>query len=240
MSDKDLQHAVLNFAARFSIPVYFGHKTPQLRVVGNNGTGAFVRMNSRFIGITCFHIIDAYRKRRAAGEADFFYFGDVPIDPEGLLISQSERLDLVTFDFQNLVGRSPRFAPENFYVPHRWPPSEVELGNLIVLVGFPGVWTEQTGLFHLEFSAYSFGGIIDSFGEEHIYTRLLPGESIAILQQKPGPESVGGISGAPVFLWRESPIWAAELVGFVKEYQESLDLLYIRRATSLDDDGKVL
>jgi hypothetical protein len=238
--DHDLQNAILGFAAPFTTPVYFGTRSRDYSLNLNNGTGAMVRIDSNFMGVTCYHVLDGYRRRRLAGDAEFFYFGDTPIDPESLLIAESKRLDLVTFNLNEIVGTSSRLSATNFYVPHRWPPTEIANGDLIVFLGFPGEWREQRDSFNLEFSAFSFGGIVDSFGEEHIYTRLLPDESITIMRERSGPDFVGGVSGAPVFAWRQEPIWSAELVGFVSDYQESLDLVYIRRATCLDVTGQFL
>jgi hypothetical protein len=48
---------------------------------------------------------------------------------------------------------------------------------------------------------------------------------------------LGGLSGGPVFVWRRGVIARAELIGFIKEYQENLDLLYVRRANCITVDG---
>jgi hypothetical protein len=42
-----------------------------------------------------------------------------------------------------------------------------------------------------------------------------------------------------VFVWRKTPILVAELVGFIYEYQESLDLMFVRSATVIRDDGRI-
>ncbi len=49
--------------------------------------------------------------------------------------------------------------------------------------------------------------------------------------------SLGGLSGGPVFVWRKEPILIAELVGFICEYQHTLDLMYIRLANVIREDG---
>jgi hypothetical protein len=48
---------------------------------------------------------------------------------------------------------------------------------------------------------------------------------------------LGGLSGGPVFVWRKTPILIAELVGFIYEYQESLDLMLVRSAAVIRADG---
>ena len=46
------------------------------------------------------------------------------------------------------------------------------------------------------------------------------------------------MSGGPVFVWRETGVLLAEIVGFIYEYQESLDLLFIRTANVLRNYGR--
>lgn len=48
---------------------------------------------------------------------------------------------------------------------------------------------------------------------------------------------LGGMSGGPVFAWRGLK---ADLVGFIYEYSQTLDLLYIRSAHCIDVNGKLL
>jgi len=40
-----------------------------------------------------------------------------------------------------------------------------------------------------------------------------------------------------VFVWRKTPFLFAELVGFIYECQESLDVMLIRSAAVIRDDG---
>ena len=51
--------------------------------------------------------------------------------------------------------------------------------------------------------------------------------------------SLRGISGAPVFVWRRGPILYPELVGFVFEYLEDLDILKIRPASTILETGDI-
>lgn len=51
--------------------------------------------------------------------------------------------------------------------------------------------------------------------------------------------SLGGLSGGPVFAWRKMPLLIAEIVGFIYEYQESLDLMLVRSANVVREDGSI-
>ena len=76
-------------------------------------------------------------------------------------------------------------------------------------------------------------------GEDYLVTRIEPDECVAAIDSRLVIGSIGGLSGCPVFVWRVGLIVLAEFVGIVVEYHESLDLLYIRRANCLQDDGRL-
>ena len=81
---------------------------------------------------------------------------------------------------------------------------------------------------------------VASLGESHLQTRLDLSESISVLRDGLVLGDLGGLSGGPVMVWRTGPVLHAELVGVAVEYQESLDLLYVRRATCLDRNGSLV
>jgi hypothetical protein len=51
--------------------------------------------------------------------------------------------------------------------------------------------------------------------------------------------SIGGMSGGPVIAWRRGSIVTAELIGFIYEYGENFDLMYVRSASLLRPDGRL-
>ena len=207
----------------------------------NNGSGALLHLEGRYLGVTCQHVLAAYRKKKAENGMEFFYIGDAPVDPDTALVDESVRLDLVTFDLTGAVGSSSTLTAANFYDPRAWPPAEVNEGDIIALLGFPGVWREQPGRSHLEFSYLSQGAaVIESVGDEHFCARLALDESSYLIRHNDTLGCAGGLSGAPVFVWRNSVILTVELVGFVYEYEPTFDLLYIRRARCIDADGTLL
>lgn len=52
--------------------------------------------------------------------------------------------------------------------------------------------------------------------------------------------SLGGLSGGPVFVWRKTPLLVAELIGFIYEYQPDYDLMFVRLARVLREDGTIV
>lgn len=230
-STDQLQHLLTGWATPFAVPIWFGKRTPNSHLLTlRNGTGALLALDGRYLATTCHHVVEEYRTERSSGNADFFYIADVTLDPETAIVDEDSDSDLITLDISGLVGRSSRLASVNFFSPPRWPPAGVEEGDLITFVGFPGEWREQVAASHVNFHSFAYGGIIDSTGATRILTRLLLEQAKIIVQTKSGPSLVGGISGAPVFVWRLTPVMYAELVGFVTDHQDNYDLLLIQRA----------
>jgi hypothetical protein len=236
------QFELSRWTDRFSRPVYFGSQHENAYDLNvNSGTGCLLRLDGRYFGVTCHHVLAAYRERKANEEVEFFYFGEAPIDPEALLIDESERLDLVTFDLSSVIGFSDRLMPVNFYEPRVWPPGDVAEQDIISFVGFPGEWRQQAGRFDLEFASFSHSATyIESVGEEHLCAHVALEESTFLIRTRETTGFAGGLSGSPVFVLRNSQILTVELVGFIYEYQPTFDLLYIRRAKCVNVDGKLL
>ncbi len=169
-----------------------------------------------------------------------FHFGRVDFDPEEYIIAEDAQLDSVTFDLTEFVGRVEELTPLSFVEPIRWPPATVASDDVIAFAGFPGVWREQLSEGHLRFYSFSSGASpVSAIGDLHLVTRIEAEECVAAIRGGLVLGSLGGLSGGPVFVWRTAPILFAELVGFAMEYQETLDLLYIRRATCLDRAGRL-
>lgn len=221
--------------------MYFGRRNPnsnKLEVA--NGTGGLLRLGGKFLGVTCQHVITQYRAARHEGKADFFYFGDAAIDPDAALIDESERLDLAIFDLSDLAARTPFLRESNFYEPRVWPPAEVDESDVLAFVGFPGEWREQEGRLDLYFYKMNYGAAsIESVSEDRICSRLALDQVTYFVRNKTTFQSAGGLSGAPVFVWRRGVLLTGELVGFVYEHQATFDLLFIRRATCIQASGKL-
>ena len=241
-AQRTLHQEMARWAAPFARPVFFGNQRDAPgRLDVSSGTATLLQLGGRFIGVTCQHVVAAYRRRKRTGTADFFHFGDASIDPDEVLIDESERLDLITFDLSRVVDKTPMLAVGNFYVPRQWPPHDVSEHDVITFLGFPGVWRDQTTQTHFNFYHLGHGATsIDAIGEEHICSRIMFEESTHLVRNKQVLTSAGGLSGAPVFVWRTGTILTAELIGFIYEHQPGFDLLYIRRANRIEVTGKLL
>ena len=82
------------FPLRFAKAVFFGEKPSkdnQIKV--NNGTITLINLGGRLIGVTCFHVIDAYRQMNE-DDSCIFQIGNIEFEPLERIIDQSPEMDL--------------------------------------------------------------------------------------------------------------------------------------------------
>lgn len=228
------------YPVRFAHPVFLGESPhSSYRAELASGTGVLIRLAQSLIGVTCEHVLADFRRRRKLNPRTIFSFGRLPIDAEGRLIDEDTTVDLATFDLTELSGDLDDQG--RTVEPRTWPPGDFADDDVIAFAGFPGRWREQPGQGGLTFYSFSSGASpVTSVGPAHLYTRI---EIDKVLRAGVGRLNLGplgGLSGGPVFVWRRGLIATAELIGFIKEYQENLDLLLIRRATCIAADGTLI
>lgn len=227
------------YAGRLAQPVFFGESPNQAYSADLcSGSGCFILLGQRVLGVTCHHVLDGYRRKGPIGRG-FFQFGPVRFDPETCLLSESRPLDLVTFELtQYLDGERNGIERSKCIEPIRWPPGPIERDDVLAFAGYPGIWRSQPDLGYVRFYSFSSGTTaVDSLGDHHLVTRIQFDECVSDIAQGLVLGSLGGLSGGPVFAWRKTPILIAELIGFITEYQESFDLMYIRRASCISEAG---
>ena len=225
------------YPVRFSIPVFFGESPLSSYSASlNNASGTLIKLGGKYLALTCEHVLRAFRDMRNAKTV--FQFGLLAIDPDEELIAENRDYDLAVFDVTRFVGDHPDFTEARFVEPTIWPPRALSKEDVICLGGFPGIWRQQIDLAHLRFYSFSSGaGQIYSVGEHHLMTRIDVELCVSQFNNGVVMGSLGGLSGGPVLVWRKEPILTAELVGFVCEYQHTLDLMYIRLANVIREDG---
>jgi hypothetical protein len=229
---------ISKYAVRFATPVFFGESpNSSYSAPLRNGTATLLRLQDRFLGVTCQHVLDGYRRLKTAQNI-FFQLGPVRLDPEKHLISEDRKLDLAIIDLTPFVGKVSDLTEVSFVQPMTWPPREVSNEDVLCMSGFPGIWREQIDLGHVRFYSFSSGtGEVLSVRDNEIITTVQIQDCITQINYGKILGSLGGLSGGPVFVWRKTPILVAELVGFIYEYQESYDLMRVRAAKVIREDG---
>ncbi len=228
------------YPIRFSTPVFFGDSPfSSYSASLNNGTGSLLKLGDKYLGVTCEHVLRHYRSLNEPQTV--FHFGRVAINPEEYLIDESHNYDLAVFDLTTYLGVVPEFTGAKFVEPTTWPPRDVSPEDVICLGGFPGIWREQINLGHLRFYSFSSGAAqVHAVGEHHLVTRVEVEKCVTQFNNGLILGSLGGLSGGPVFAWRKKPILTAELVGFIYEYEDVYDLMHVRLANLIQEDGTLV
>ncbi|HEX8459717.1 MAG TPA: hypothetical protein VF656_20650 [Pyrinomonadaceae bacterium] len=238
-SDNPYYKELSRYPVRFARAVFLGQLPPfSDSLVMASATMTLIKFDDLFIGVTCQHVLAHYVKMREDHEDIVFQIGQAQFDPLQHLIHEDRERDLATFNLTPFVGKVKGVEESNFIEPLYWPPGDVLEDDLICLAGFPGIWREQLGLSELRFHSFSTGAtFIRAVGDEHFVIRINAEPHIVTIDKGKALGFLGGLSGGPVFCWRTRGLLWAELVGFIYEYQENLDLMYVRAAKVLNRDG---
>jgi hypothetical protein len=241
-----LQEALTHFVAGFMVPVYLGDapfaSVEQAKCF--NGTATLVHLGGRYLAVTCSHVLAAYRDQGSIFKRPHFQIGHLSLDPAAQLVDEDPKIDLAVLEIlpsQVIDEDFPELGlpRKRFFGPAIWPPEPVTNEDVVSFAGFPGTWREQNGVNSMSFFMFSHGAAgVYSAGENHFYSKF----EIEICEGKTYYNKkvvdLGGMSGGPVFRWRSGQV-RPDLVGFITEYQASLDLLHIRSSRVLGADGRL-
>jgi hypothetical protein len=226
------------FPLRFCQPTYFGAPpSPEHPVQINNGTVSLISLRRDYFAITCCHVLKAYRKRLAEDPRTLFAIGNCYLDPLSSLVAEEPALDVAVLRLTHAQAESVKRSSidgigEAFFEMNAWPPIPVQVDDYVAFGGFPGDLRRLTSFRDLDFGTYSSGAarVTDvhadycacKFEREYWITHFHEAE----------PESLGGLSGGPVFALRFSPagIMTYELAGIIFRMHEPSETLYIRQA----------
>jgi len=227
------------FPMRFAAGVFIGPTRRSLPLKPNNGTATLLRLDGRPLAVTCAHVVRNFRERPPASEPGF-WIGSLQIDPLERLLSHNSDLDLAVLDLTglDLSAISDHEIGSSFVVPFEWPSQRVKVGDFICFGGFPGVWREHRHNDEVVFQSFSVGASeVTAVGEDYMVCQL-DREYWVGSRGKRGLDlhEFGGMSGGPALIWRGL---RADLAGFIYEYSDTLDLLYIRSAHVLALDGSL-
>jgi hypothetical protein len=204
------------------------------RICGS-GTLSFVDTGEERLAITADHVYRAYLQDLEAGAVLECQFGGVLVRPERMLIARHPQLDVATF-------RMPTVAltkGASFHSARGWPPQQPKPGEWLFYAGYPGAHrvendsTIDAGLQTLlgPVSDVSGSTIVFCLDFESLHWPLHDGAEIN--------RRLGGMSGGPVFRLVEQGLTRLELVGFVYEHGEGLELVFARAAGVVASNGTI-
>jgi hypothetical protein len=243
-----LGEEMARFPLRFAAVLFFANRPKRgVALYARNGTLSLLELDHRHIGITCFHVLEKYRKKREQVPMLDIFLGLLELDPLSRIIDQDSSLDLVTLDLSGVDLKQVSDHPpigSTFFCPADWPCSEVKEGDFVAFGGFPGLLRVPLNFRDIEFRSFSHGACrVVSVHEDHLVCQFeredwLCPDNLGSHNALPevGQLDLGGLSGGPVFILRQLH-W--EFVGIIYEYSTEYELLRIRPSNLISSDGRI-
>ena len=201
----------------------------------HNGTICYMHTGERVIGVTADHVYRQYLKDKALYKAFGCQFGGSTVEPEKYLIDHDETIDLATFAVPEvLIGASGG----SIHYPLQWPTPALQEREVVLFGGYPGMLREEKAV-TADFPFQTFGSSVTAVSPDNIKLYLdMPNVYWPFHDTDRFNPEIGGISGGPVFrVIERAPIDRLELVGFIYEYSETLDVMFARHASIIKRDG---
>jgi hypothetical protein len=228
------------FPLRFCKPAYFG--VPPSRehpVVVNSGTASLLDLRGDLLAVTCHHVIEGYRRKLDEDRRCLFAIGNCYFDPLAQLVAEDRAIDVavlrLTAEQGAAITRKSNGMGEAFYQLGGWPPSAANVNDFVTYGGFPGDLRQRISFAELSFGSYSSGACRVTDVHADYITCEFEREHWVRSSVEPEPESLGGLSGGPVFAIRHSPadVITYEFAGVIFRMHESTESLYIRQARAI-------
>jgi hypothetical protein len=210
----------------------------------NNGSMTLLRFPARRAGVTCHHVIEAYREQRLVNPSRLFQVGGFALDPLDRLLAADPIHDLAVIDLEDVDPKQLTIGLEKkaFFEPAEWPLGTAEPGELIALGGYPG-FSRAVGAGPDDDSRGLCSGpvslgvtrVID-VGSENIVCKAsweyrVEGSGPQVM----GPDAdLGGLSGGGGFVRRGSAVY---FVGVIFVVAQSRAYLRLRPARLIGEDG---
>ena len=223
------------------VPFWWHGPRPDDSEIYHNGTLSLVDTGEKVIGITAWHVWNAYLIDLINRPPFVCQFGHVTVAPEASRIAADERLELATFDLTSIYGTLQEFGA----VAHRaqsWPPNRPDVADLVLYGGFPGK-ERQHKLVEVMYPRKTVLGMVTEVTSQNVrvevdYKRLFDadGNEGEIVGFDPA-----GSSGGPVYRIVDTPAGPdLEIVAFVCEQSELFTSMLGRHADIIKADGHLV
>ena len=205
----------------------------------SNGTMTLLQLPDRRVGVTCHHVIEAYREQRLQSPTRVFEVGDTALDPLDRLVADDPILDLAILDLDDVDPEQLAIASHEleFFEPAAWPLGTAEPGELVALGGYPSVYRALSSDPDRDLGVFTPGTTrVMDVGIENIICGL----SWEYWIGGSGPRrmdahaDLDGLSGGPAFVWRGSEF---HFVGVIFAVAQDRDYLRLRPARFIRQDA---
>jgi hypothetical protein len=223
-----------------SVPFWWHGPTPDDSEIYHNGTLSLVDTGDKVLGITAWHVWNAYRVDLANRFRFVCQFGPVTVTPEALIIAEDERLELATFDLTSICSTLQEFG----WVAHRprsWPPARPDVADLVIYGGFPGRQRRRRGV-AVTYPHNTVTGMVTEVTRQNVrvevdYNRLFDANGI---EGKIVGIDPGGSSGGPVYRIVDTTAGPdIEIIAFIYELSEVFTSMLGRHADVVEADGSL-
>lgn len=232
------------FPLLFAHVVFFGQRPSKSHPSEiRSGTISIIDLGEGPFAVTCEHVIAGYCEMKEIHNNLVFQIGNIEINPLEQLIDKNARLDLATIRLSEEQIKS--ITPEGeigscVFRPKAWPPETLKEGEFVSFGGFPGSLRTVVSFDEYIFDSWSCGGskvfsvsegqFVSVFERELWVKTFGAAHNLTI-------DSLGGLSGGPVFINRGL---YSDFVGIVSQYHESYDAMFFSSASSLRVNGTII
>jgi hypothetical protein len=222
----------------------FGHTvsvcwgSPQDPTPFNSASGLLLGLDRPLL-VTAAHVLQRYMARKAQDPTLRFSIG------RGSLVLGDHRVrgvaadvDLATIDLSGV--RVDALAPHlSFYQPARWPLRRVEVGESVLITGFPRAYRHLLPRERaIQFNACFINAAVDSTGEYRFSCALDTASRRRVYAEAESewPDHYGAFSGGPAFTYRDQTV---EFAGIVYEGNEAFHILNVHYSDLIAIDGSL-
>ena len=201
-----------------------------------NGSMCFIDTGAGIFGVTANHVYQDY-KRANAERRVLCKVDDMPFDPISRLVSAGEKCDVATFRMSDEELRTL----DRLTTP--WPPVVPEVGQTVLLAGFPGCEKSFSQKNAIEYRMYAAKWTVDSVNERDISIVRPPDSLVVDIHGEGFPErqyDFGGMSGGPVAVAIDGDVFSWSFSGVIYELHQSMEILKAVRGDFISEDGSVL
>ncbi len=229
------------FPLRFAKAVIFGERPSREKTSWiKSATITLVNFGKGPIGITCAHVLSAYREVLKDFDNTLFQIGDAAFDPLPQLIAEDTDLDLESIELTKDQVKAITADGEIgscVFEPSSWPPPILKSGDFVAFGGFPGGLRRRPEHDEVVFGSWSIGAASVTTVDEHRFSCQFNREYwVSSFGAKHQTElrDLAGMSGGPAFIHR-GLYW--DFVGIVYEFSTNFDIMFLRSARIIQTDG---
>jgi hypothetical protein len=164
-----------------------------------SGSGFVLKLERGCFLCTAWHVVEHWLKRRADGERVLFQVGEVGLNARERLAWKDDGDDLA---FLHLLPEELSRIGVQPYEPSVWPPPQPQVGQYVVIAGYPGVTRERESRRDVVFRSFTARLEVAGVRDRYVLCSLDRDywEEIRNADDPPSGLDLGGMSGGPVML----------------------------------------